>query len=267
MRHREVALPCDLSASVQVAQWAYEQTEKANGQVWVVERSLRHLNPTSRECFAAFASVFPGRLPVAMVSRIIGDWLAGSQYSDHWRRLRQRWTREASCLRNLCGRRWHAWLVFFAKALWSWRRKQPSWARRGRWRPWRTSALKPPDSGNPAGDNVKWNVLSGYSIPGVAQTLLRVEGRLKNPADREPSHNWFASAWKSVPSGLIPQDVDGIRVTCGSLTSGQWWVALDLTTSDGQRYSTVVADQPFPPGQLASFLVPLGKFRTRQAKR
>ncbi|MGO8748985.1 MAG: hypothetical protein ACLQNE_23725 [Thermoguttaceae bacterium] len=114
-----------------------------------------------------------------------------------------------------------------------------------------------------AGDNVKWNVLSGYSIPGVAQTLLRIEGRLKNPADREPSHNWFASAWKSVPSGLIPQDADGIRVTCGSLTSGQWWVALNLTTSDGQRYSTVVADQPFPPGQLASFLVPLGKFKNK----
>lgn len=114
-----------------------------------------------------------------------------------------------------------------------------------------------------AGDNVKWNVQSGYSIPGVAQTLLRIEGQLKNPSDREPSHNWFASAWKSMPSGLIPQDADGLRVTCGSLTSGQWWIALDLTTLDGQRYSTVVADQPLPPGQMASFLVPLGKFKNK----
>jgi 5-methylcytosine-specific restriction endonuclease McrA len=52
-RLREAALPCDLSASVQVAQWAYEQTEKANGQVWVVERVLQHLAPTWREYFAA----------------------------------------------------------------------------------------------------------------------------------------------------------------------------------------------------------------------
>ena len=52
-RLREAALPCDLSASLQIAQWAYEQTEKANGQVWVMERTLRHLSPTWRECFAA----------------------------------------------------------------------------------------------------------------------------------------------------------------------------------------------------------------------
>jgi 5-methylcytosine-specific restriction endonuclease McrA len=52
-RLREAALPCDLSASVQVAEWAYEQTEKANGQVWVAERTLRHLGPTWRECVAA----------------------------------------------------------------------------------------------------------------------------------------------------------------------------------------------------------------------
>ncbi|MHB1035023.1 MAG: HNH endonuclease domain-containing protein [Pirellulales bacterium] len=52
-RLRESALPCDVSASVQVAQWAYEQTEKANGQVWVTERTLRHLGPNWRECFAA----------------------------------------------------------------------------------------------------------------------------------------------------------------------------------------------------------------------
>jgi hypothetical protein len=53
VRLREAALPCDLSASVQVAQWAYEQTEKANGQVWVMEKMLRHLSPTWRQCFAA----------------------------------------------------------------------------------------------------------------------------------------------------------------------------------------------------------------------
>ena len=51
-RLQQAALPCDLSASVQIAEWAYEQTEKANGQVWVVERTLRHLGPTWRQCLS-----------------------------------------------------------------------------------------------------------------------------------------------------------------------------------------------------------------------
>jgi 5-methylcytosine-specific restriction endonuclease McrA len=51
-RLQEAALPCDFSASVQIAQWAYEQTEKANGQVWVMEKVLHHLGPTWRGCFA-----------------------------------------------------------------------------------------------------------------------------------------------------------------------------------------------------------------------
>jgi hypothetical protein len=54
VRLREAALPCDLSASVQVAQWAYEQTEKANGQVWVAERTLRHLGAAWRGCLATW---------------------------------------------------------------------------------------------------------------------------------------------------------------------------------------------------------------------
>jgi 5-methylcytosine-specific restriction endonuclease McrA len=53
VRLQEAALPFDLSASVQVAQWAYEQTEKANGQVWVANGKLQHLSPAWRACFAA----------------------------------------------------------------------------------------------------------------------------------------------------------------------------------------------------------------------
>jgi len=49
----DAALPFDLSASVQIAQWAYEQTEKANGQVWVMEKVLQHLGPTWREALSA----------------------------------------------------------------------------------------------------------------------------------------------------------------------------------------------------------------------
>jgi hypothetical protein len=49
----EAALPCDLTATVQIAKWVYQQTEKANGQVWVMEKVLRHLGPNWSECFAA----------------------------------------------------------------------------------------------------------------------------------------------------------------------------------------------------------------------
>lgn len=47
------ALPCDLAASVQIAKWRYQQTEKANGQDWVEEKVLRHLGPEWARCFAA----------------------------------------------------------------------------------------------------------------------------------------------------------------------------------------------------------------------
>jgi 5-methylcytosine-specific restriction endonuclease McrA len=44
-RLQEAALPCDGPASIQIARWVYQQTEKANGQVWVEKRVLRHLSP------------------------------------------------------------------------------------------------------------------------------------------------------------------------------------------------------------------------------
>jgi hypothetical protein len=47
------ALPCDLLAAEQIARWIYEQTEKANGQVWVQDKLLRHLGPDWVTCFAA----------------------------------------------------------------------------------------------------------------------------------------------------------------------------------------------------------------------
>ncbi len=45
------ALPCDLNASMQVAKWMYQQTEKSNGQVWVMEKVLKHLDPAWGEVF------------------------------------------------------------------------------------------------------------------------------------------------------------------------------------------------------------------------
>lgn len=49
-RLKEAALPCDFSASIQIATWVYQQTEKANGQVWVMERILQHLSPAWSQC-------------------------------------------------------------------------------------------------------------------------------------------------------------------------------------------------------------------------
>ena len=46
-------LPCDATATTQIARWSYEQTENSNGQVWVSERVLRHLGPDWGKCFAA----------------------------------------------------------------------------------------------------------------------------------------------------------------------------------------------------------------------
>lgn len=46
-------LPCDLTEAIHITQWIYRQTEKANGQVWVEEKLLRHLGPEWAKCFAA----------------------------------------------------------------------------------------------------------------------------------------------------------------------------------------------------------------------
>jgi 5-methylcytosine-specific restriction endonuclease McrA len=44
-RFQAAALPCDLPGTIQIATWVYQQTEKANGQVWVEEKVLQHLSP------------------------------------------------------------------------------------------------------------------------------------------------------------------------------------------------------------------------------
>jgi len=52
-RLQAAALPCDPVASLQIAAWVYQQTEKANGQVWVMKNVLQHLGPTWRQCLVA----------------------------------------------------------------------------------------------------------------------------------------------------------------------------------------------------------------------
>ena len=52
-RLTEAGLPCDWPAAAQIAKWVYRQTETANGQVWVAEKTLRHLGPGWVRSFAA----------------------------------------------------------------------------------------------------------------------------------------------------------------------------------------------------------------------
>jgi len=49
----EIGLPNDFLASVRIAEWAYEQTERAKGQVWVSRNVLRHLGPEWRKLLVA----------------------------------------------------------------------------------------------------------------------------------------------------------------------------------------------------------------------
>ena len=49
----EAALPHDLAASLRVAEWAYEQTDRANGQVWLEKNVFQHLGPEWRRLLVA----------------------------------------------------------------------------------------------------------------------------------------------------------------------------------------------------------------------
>ena len=48
----EAALPHDMLASIRVAEWAYEQTERANGQVWLEKAVFERLGPEWRRLVA-----------------------------------------------------------------------------------------------------------------------------------------------------------------------------------------------------------------------
>ena len=49
----EIDLPHDFLASVRITEWAYEQTERAKGQVWVSRNVLRHLGAEWRKLLVA----------------------------------------------------------------------------------------------------------------------------------------------------------------------------------------------------------------------
>lgn len=50
-RLNDAGLPNDQLASTRIAEWAYSQVEKANGQVWIEQSVFGHLGPTWRQLF------------------------------------------------------------------------------------------------------------------------------------------------------------------------------------------------------------------------
>lgn len=52
-RLQDAGLPSDSLASIRITEWAYEQVEKANGQVWVNDSVFLHLGPRWRELIVA----------------------------------------------------------------------------------------------------------------------------------------------------------------------------------------------------------------------
>jgi hypothetical protein len=76
-RLSEALLPCHLMATVQIARWVDQQTEKANGQVWVDERNdtpesqlglaLWQLSVQVDEIITAILDSDPANEPVALV--------------------------------------------------------------------------------------------------------------------------------------------------------------------------------------------------------
>ena len=52
-RLTDAGLPADSSASLRITEWAYEQVEKAKGQVWLNDTVFLHLGPTWRELLVA----------------------------------------------------------------------------------------------------------------------------------------------------------------------------------------------------------------------
>ena len=112
------------------------------------------------------------------------------------------------------------------------------------------------------GGNVEWHAIPGYAIPGVATSLLKLSILHKDQANHLPDQNWFATDRKGLAPGLVAAAADGIHFSVLSMKEAQWWVSFDLRLADGNAYSKVVADAPFPAGQVVDLLVPFEEFKS-----
>ena len=52
-RLRDANLPHENAASIRITEWAYEQVEKAHGQVWISDAEFQHLGVRWRELLVA----------------------------------------------------------------------------------------------------------------------------------------------------------------------------------------------------------------------
>ncbi|MCC7495124.1 MAG: hypothetical protein IT204_22440 [Fimbriimonadaceae bacterium] len=112
------------------------------------------------------------------------------------------------------------------------------------------------------GANVRWELTPAYELPGVARSLLRLHVTRADPADREAGHNWFQVVRQNLPPELVPANADGLRLVMGSHAERQWWISIELTTADGQRWSRVY-DQNYPAGRMVDHVVPFAEFRNQ----
>jgi len=106
------------------------------------------------------------------------------------------------------------------------------------------------------GANVTCEIEAGYAIPGVAQSLMRLRGGIKDPDNHEPGANWF-SVTKEKLKPRLPAETTGLRIMLGEQVPAQWWVQVALRTDEGANYACVISDQSYPAGRIVELLVPL----------
>lgn len=112
------------------------------------------------------------------------------------------------------------------------------------------------------GVNVDYSLDSGYEIPGVATTLMRVRLGSKSAEDKVPSRNWFSIERKGFPPGAVPEDADGLRIMLGSHSEGQWWISVSLVMQSGETF-TYVIDHVFPAGRIVQHSIPFEQFTAK----
>ncbi|HEY5911763.1 MAG TPA: hypothetical protein VJA21_14270 [Verrucomicrobiae bacterium] len=107
------------------------------------------------------------------------------------------------------------------------------------------------------GSNVEFKFEAGLDIPGIANSLARVELSNKDLQDRVPGHNWFTMK-RSLPAGLITGDAKGIRLVMGSQPAAQWWINVALHAGN-KTYAHVI--QPtYPNRTLIEHVIPFEEF-------
>ncbi|HUC84198.1 MAG TPA: hypothetical protein VL970_03320, partial [Candidatus Acidoferrales bacterium] len=82
------------------------------------------------------------------------------------------------------------------------------------------------------GENVEFKFETGLNMPGIAESLAKIEFRRKDPNNHEPGRNWF-SMKRDLPPGAIASNATGIRLLIGSQPATQWWI--NVVVSIGHR--------------------------------